>query len=237
MNYSSQTSAQLWVGSSKPLLQYTQTYLQKELCPQQGCMRCIDCTQIQNQQHYACLWLSPQTTWYTLEQLEPFFNTIEKALAPTQKFFFIFTAADYLSSACANRLLKSVEEPPAGYRIIFLAQQIRSVAPTLRSRCFIWHHDRFVQESASALTPFFTGQKNGIEEFLQVIDSITLDERATQQILQQIISYWLNEYKKAAADQSEGIINTIQYLQAVHERLPMPGSAKLFWKNLFLQLQ
>lgn len=229
--------AQLWIGSTKALLQRVETYLQKQLCFQQGCQQCTDCREIQSKQHHACLWLNPQTTWYTLEQLQPFFNTINKALAPNQQFFFIFNAADYLSPACANRLLKSVEEPPPGYHMIFLAQQLKSIVPTLRSRCFIWQYDTLAEQSNSVLTPFFTGEHHDIEAFLQTVDTMTLDERTTQQILQQIVSYWLGEYKKKCTTvEGEDILAIIQSLQTAQERLPMPGSAKLFWKNLYLQM-
>ncbi len=49
--------------------------------------------------------------------------------------FFVVDGADRLSSAAANALLKTLEEPPARSRFFLLAESNDRVLPTIRSRC------------------------------------------------------------------------------------------------------
>ena len=47
----------------------------------------------------------------------------------------VFDGAQYLNPEAANALLKSVEEPPAGVRFVFIAEDAHEVIPTIVSRC------------------------------------------------------------------------------------------------------
>lgn len=49
----------------------------------------------------------------------------------------VVIVADNLSVACANALLKVLEEPPQGTFFILMAKHPSAVLPTVRSRCFI----------------------------------------------------------------------------------------------------
>ncbi len=48
---------------------------------------------------------------------------------------FIIDGADLLSASAANRLLKTLEEPPAGVMFILVAEWVENVMPTILSRC------------------------------------------------------------------------------------------------------
>jgi hypothetical protein len=241
------TTAQLWIGEDTTLLQNVQNYLHTIFCPKQGCGNCPIYLQINHQQHHACLWFSPEGNTYTLDLIKPFFSTIARSLNDHEKFFFIFQHADFFSSACSNSLLKSIEEPPPGYHMIFLAQNLHNVSPTLRSRCII---SQITTDAALSkpydLLPFFIEQSSDFEQFVLTLDRSLLDDRTTQEMLEQIISYWSQEYKKYlltnhvtnhATDHEQRILNIIKIVRDSFEKLPMPGSAKIFWKNLFLKMQ
>ena len=47
-----------------------------------------------------------------------------------QHYFFVIQKADLLTLACSNRLLKPIEEPPAGYHFIFLSESLDQIIPT-----------------------------------------------------------------------------------------------------------
>lgn len=47
----------------------------------------------------------------------------------------VFDGAQFLSPEAANALLKVVEEPPAGVRFVFVAEDAHEVIPTIVSRC------------------------------------------------------------------------------------------------------
>ncbi len=159
MHHSSKTPAQLWIGLPSQVVHDVELYLQKVFCKYSGCSTCIICLQIRQRQYHGCMWFNP-TGNYTLDTLKPFFSTISRSLMPNERFYFIFQNADYLSHACSNSLLKSIEEPPHGYHIIFLAQLLQLVAPTLRSRCSIIYAEKTESNTESYdLVPFFTKKK------------------------------------------------------------------------------
>lgn len=237
--HNSSSPAQLWIGSDAFVSIYAEQYLQRIYCLQKGCRNCTICVQISQRQHHACLWFYPENS-YTLDTLKPFFSTITRSLNHQEKFFFIFHHADYLSVACSNSLLKSIEEPPPGYHIIFLAQHLQAVAPTLRSRCAISHFTADATLQATyELLPFFTTQNPiDFEIFLQILEKTALDDRTTTGTLEQVLEYWIKEYKKQTQTSYEQKIqNNIEILHHALEKPPMPGSSKIFWRNLFLKLQ
>ena len=131
--------AQLWVGNHAILIEETTQYLQKLFCQHNTCGSCTTCLHIVQQQHHAITWITPEKT-YTLEHLEPLFATITFALEEGTQHFFIIQYADYLSALCANKLLKSIEEPPEGYHFILLTERKENVIDTIRSRCITIEH-------------------------------------------------------------------------------------------------
>ena len=58
--------------------------------------------------------------------------------------------------------------------------------------------------------------------------------------LDDILIYWTTRYKiikNNSKDEYLIIQNNIVLLQKAYSQLPMPGSALIFWRNLFLQFQ
>src|SRR5437016_10939055 len=113
--------AQLWIGQHQQTIVEIEQLLQKLLCKNNGCNSCITCMQIREKQHHAIMWLHPEKN-YTLDQLEDLFATLTFQQEPGKHFFFIIQKADFLTAACANKLLKPMEEPPAGYHFILMAE-------------------------------------------------------------------------------------------------------------------
>ena len=136
-----------------------------------------------------------------------------------------------------------VEEPPAGYHFILLAQRAEFVLPTIKSRCLI-HYLKSDQSSEplSSLLPFFTStQFHDPIAFSKELDSNNPSEWESLALLDQLLMHWSNQYKKGIISnnasklkQSEGMI---AHLKKAMLQPPMPGSGKLFWKNLFLQVK
>lgn len=73
------------------------------------------------------------------------------------KRYVVIDGADRMTTAAANALLKTLEEPPDTTQFFVLAESERSVLPTIRSRCgkvgYKRLSEKFVTES---LTPFST---------------------------------------------------------------------------------
>jgi DNA polymerase III delta prime subunit len=234
------TPAHLWVGQHERVVPTCKRFLQQYFCAQKGCATCMTCTQIEQEQHHAIMWLSPEKG-YTIEHIALIADTIIFQLDQGAHYFFIIQKADFLSPLCANRLLKVLEEPPAGYHFILLAQRPDSILPTIRSRCVIQTFPTLTDtRTHSTLFSFFTSKK--LDPFLlhELLESSKINERESIELLDELIAFWL---KHAKSSLQQGIISDYQYAQKAcavftHATLqpPMPGSSKLFWKNILLQL-
>lgn len=231
--------AQLWFGNEETLTLHVMRYVQRIFCLSDGCTRCLSCKQIAIKQHHALHWIFPEKQ-YTRDDLEGIFSTISFALNPREHYFFIIQKADFLSPACANSLLKSLEEPPPGYHFILLAERQEQVLPTIRSRCLM---QSFVTEAARApsrLFDFFaTAAANDPFEFSEALEQSKINERESLELLDTLLHHWAKIYKQAVQNKKnkeyKEAENVIAILQDAYQMLPMPGSSKLFWKNLFLK--
>jgi hypothetical protein len=234
--------AALFIGQPSELLEHVIMLLQQQLCPEHGCSVCTICRKVQEQQHESILWLAPEKQ-YAIDDLKSISATLSFSLEPGQHFFFVLTKADTLTPACANALLKSLEEPPAGYHFILLAQRQEAILPTIQSRCLI--HTVGQQTATAALAslmPYFT--TTAFQDplaFTKELESANPTEWQSIELLDTLLAHWAGVYKKniiareqKKAQQAYGII--MQLKRAIMQP-PMPGSSKLFWKNLFLQIK
>ncbi|MCX5922666.1 MAG: hypothetical protein NTX86_05070 [Candidatus Dependentiae bacterium] len=233
--------AQLWIGSHDFLVEHTELYLQKFFCAQQGCQYCTACTQIRDRQHHAVRWVKPEKN-YTLDELSIIFNTIAYALNPDEHFFFVLQKADFLTLTCANSLLKSLEEPPAGYHFILLAERQEPILPTIRSRCIVHSFNTSAFNRTSALFDFFTTTKaHNPSIFLAALEQSKITERDSIELLDALFAHWLAICRSAVIENEQMVVkesyNVITKIQQAITMPPMPGSSKIFWKNLFLQIK
>lgn len=232
--------AQLWVGPHEHLVTAVEKYLQQYFCSAQGCTTCITCTAIKARQYYGVVWLTPEKS-YTLDDLEPVLETLTLALEQNQHFFFVFSSADLLTPACANRLLKPMEEPPAGYHFILLSQRKEALLQTIQSRCVITtfsaqgttqNHERIKELCTAALAP-------DPLTFLKELDTAPIPEQESLALVDEILAYWVEHSRSLAREKKPSALveQNIMVLREALAHPPMPGSSKLFWKNIFIQLQ
>lgn len=288
-------SAQLWLGAPQQLAQQANQFLRAQFCKNLdhtsldlNCT-CTACKQINQQQHAQILFINPELS-YTVDTIKPILEQIVYRLDQHQKFFFVLSQVDQLSTVCANLLLKSIEEPPAGYYFILLAQRYYQVLPTIRSRCNISYLSNNTNNTVinHTLTPttahtdrqsrelyeILTHQKScSQEQFLQLINRLDLSDLAQIALLDQIILYWSQLYKQnlytqynftsakftlipvaniPTTETHSSIASTTkasatnfnleqlaQLVNLLNQQLlqpPVRGSAKIFWRHLFMQL-
>jgi DNA polymerase III, delta subunit len=234
--------AYLFVGNEQELLEHSISLLQKTFCNNSGCSVCIICRKIQEQQHESVQWLMPEKQ-YAIEDLKVIFSTIAFALEHDEHYYFVIQKADHLTTSCANALLKSLEEPPAGYHFILLAQRMEHILPTIKSRCLMQAIGMGNAISAhTALMPFFT--TTAFQDplaFAKELEAANPNEWDSLTLLDELLGYWAAQYKKQiiahnnkGQEQSQRMM---QHLKKAMLQPPMPGSSKLFWKNLFLQIK
>jgi DNA polymerase III gamma/tau subunit len=225
--------AQLFIGNHDQTMTAVESLLQKMLCTHNACGTCMSCMRIREHQHHAIMWLHPEKN-YTIEQFDDLFSTLSLQLQPNELFFFVIQKADFLTTSCANKLLKSMEEPPRGYHFILLAERQEQIIPTIISRCILHTlHTSITPDISHPLFEVFTKKITTGSNFSRIIDNANLNERESIELLDQIIHYWFNEYEK----QSTPCITTIICkLQKISLQPPMPGSSITFWRNAYLQL-
>jgi DNA polymerase III gamma/tau subunit len=234
LTYTHQTlpPAQLLIGRHDDALEATEQLLQKILCKNNGCNTCIACMQIREKQHHALMWLHPEKN-YTIDQFDDLFATLSFQLQTDDLFFFIIQKADFLTPACAHKLLKPMEEPPAGYHFILLAERAEQIVPTIRSRCIT--HTLEISETPNTPHPLvevFTRKLVPSNEFTKILDTANINERESIELLDQILNYWFTRYQQ---EKNNKLIPLITQLQKTQLQPPMPGSSTLFWRNLYLQ--
>jgi len=234
--------AQLWIGSHKHLCMQAEQFLQKQFCIHDACSTCTTCRLIRERQYHGTIWLYPEKR-YTLDQIQIIFKTISFSLAQDQKLFFIIQKADCLTTACSNKLLKSVEEPPPGYQFIFLTEHKDLILPTIRSRCIIhsYQTEKSNHEKEQLLSFFTTTTQSNPTDFTKMLDKIKPNEQESTELLDKLFIYWMQEAKKATYEQRSQKSHKASYIISVLgkaiQKPPMPGSSTIFWKNLFLQIK
>jgi len=245
-------TAQLLIGEHASLVKHTINALQEIFCQNNAnpnssvknnaCKICNACRQICEQQHIGSIWIKPEKT-YTREQIQIIFDTIAFKLEENQKLFFVIQNADLLNDACSNSLLKSIEEPPTGYHFILLAERKDQILQTIQSRCVIksFYKNGELTTKSDIFNIFTSYTTCAPEVYLKTFEAAEITEKDTLEILDKLLGFWLKESKNAllASDQNKYKFanNKINKLKSAIEFPPMPGSNKIFWNNLYLQLQ
>lgn len=236
--------ALLFAGNRHDVAEHATSLMQSLWCTAKknaACARCSACTRIAQRQWHGLTWVSPQKG-YTLDDLDGVTRAISFALDPDEHHFFVLENADALSPACANSLLKSVEEPPAGYHFIFLCERPDGILPTIRSRStLIRLAHATVSCSQLEILSYFQecGNYEGYAHFVRALETAAVTERECADIVDALINAWSERYKEAIVQHNEELAaqarHALALLRTSLSHQLMPGSAKLFLKNLFLQ--
>jgi len=235
--------AHLFVGEQSATRAHAISYIQQKICLNGNrCRICIYCLGVEQNTYYNMRWLTTEKT-YTKDDIAPIFQTLSFVLNKNELFFIVIEKADYLSHICANSLLKSLEEPPPGYHFIFLTDRLDQILPTIKSRCAIQNiASNISSETHDPLKQIFMSTiKTDPATFLKLLEKSNPKESHTHLLLNQLLSHWITVYKTAIFS---GSIESQQTASAIIEIIkntikhpPMPGSSKIVWKNLFLQVQ
>lgn len=237
-----QHPAQLIVGTHVHTLKTVMQLLKQKWCIRlNACNTCTACIQIENRQHEAVTWVTPNTDAYTRNDLEVIFRTLSFSLETHARHILVIEHADMLTSSCANSLLKSIEEPPHGYQFILLAACAERVLPTIRSRCIIHfvHAPDDVQHNHPLVTLLCSNQVPASVALLATLEKNDLSEQESVVLIEQAITHWKQTLRVALKNHDlrtqQHARARINFLCRTLEYPPMPGSSKLFWRNVFLR--
>lgn len=231
------SNALLLVGSHDHVQTQVINELQRFLCSHQGCTTCLTCTQISKFQHHAIIWCAPTGNNYTLADIDTLLEQTQFALDIDQHVFIIITHADRLPPACANRLLKTLEEPAPGYHFILCTQSAEVILPTIQSRCIIQHFDHAA--STPALWDYFVTVTSDPVSFLQALQTTQMTEHELYQLINELSVYWNKKYLECikVGKSTELVELKLDILNNALQQQLAPGSSKIVLRNLYLLLQ
>ena len=231
--------ATLIIGTPESTKERAHRLMQQAFCTNEACTpeSCSNCKNIQIAHHQA-LWILPEKK-YTLDILDPISHKINFTLDSNAHFFFVLEKADFLTPACANSLLKMVEEPPHGYHFLFLATQAQLVIPTIRSRCHSIYTNQETRVASSGFLRHFMGATSSAVLFLKELQTECPEDYETPECLDLLMKHWSEQHiahllahEPSEATHAQKILSL---LQKTAQRPPMPGSSKIFWRDLFLR--
>lgn len=101
---------------------------------QEGCT-CYDCLQIKQGTHPDYLELAAGEKDIGVDAVREILSAAQDAPSVASCRIFVLDGVDRMTTAAANALLKTLEEPPRTARFFLLAEKASLVIPTIRSRC------------------------------------------------------------------------------------------------------
>jgi hypothetical protein len=229
----------LWVGPQATTHEHAQHLFQKIFCPHNGCTTCTTCLQIQQRQYHAISWFSPERQ-YLVDDMDAILEQLTFSLEIGEHRFLVLDRTESLTLATANRLLKSLEEPPAGYHFLLLTEHLQAILPTIRSRALVhqWQETQTNLAYNAYVSLFTQNSHPHLATFTELLETQPLTEQDTIRALDEILEVVMTRRKHEI---TQGTLHptteqTLNRLLGMAKHPPMPGSSKLFWKNLYLQL-
>ncbi len=176
---------------------------------------------------------------YTVAHVETVLQTLSLSLDPERHFFIIFERAELFHHASAQRLLKSIEEPPTGYHFILLARRKHGILSTIASRCLIEQYSSIDTQKPPLFEYFIESSSVSAAEFAQLLSRQKVTEAQVYDYLDALMGHWHERLVSTSEDESYDHAKAQKALHIIEDArgiLPMSGSANLFLKNLFMRL-
>ncbi len=189
--------------------------------------------------HPSLRWILPSSGAYRRDDLEPFFEEVYRSRTASAPVFYLLPHADLLNESCANSMLKVLEEPPHATYFMLGAPCVDFVLPTIVSRSVLVMVGGTATPLASVLVAHFMRKTpQTYAQFMKLIEEEGVDERKTRVLLDILTQQLQDACRRAIADgdgvslkKTEQAMRVISY---AYDRLPMPGSAKTFWRTMYL---
>ncbi len=100
-----------------------------------GCGACGDCDRARRGAHPDLRVVEREGERIRLDQIKPLVAELSLKPFAAERRVWILTDVEQLMPEAANKLLKSIEEPPAHVYFLLVTDRIERVLPTVRSRC------------------------------------------------------------------------------------------------------
>ena len=105
------------------------------VCPDGGCGACNSCRRARSARHPDVIEVEPAGTFVVVDQVEEMMKEAFTSPFEAERKIILVTEADRMNEPAANKLLKTLEEPPARTHFLLLSEAPDELLPTVRSRC------------------------------------------------------------------------------------------------------
>ena len=105
------------------------------VCPDGGCGACNSCRRARSARHPDVIEVEPAGTFVVVDQIEEMMKEAFTSPFEAERKVIVLTEADRMNEPAANKLLKTLEEPPARTHFLLLSEAPDELLPTVRSRC------------------------------------------------------------------------------------------------------
>ena len=229
---------QLWIGDENALAEEAMAWLRSNFCPQkQRDCYCTSCRQVSGNTHPSIVWVRPERG-YTLDDIAVVFEKTSFALEEDEQFYFVLEHTHLFTAAVSNRLLKVLEEPPAGYNFLLLSSNIDSMMETIVSRCYVREFGSAQHGSSHPLLLYFTQAQSDAQAFSKELRASSLSDVESTQLLHELFAWYGAKHKAQLENGPKDELQleaTLTLLRNAMAEPPQSGSSSIFWKNLYLQ--
>ena len=133
--------AMIFSGKAAETREFAEWFTAAALCETVSgdpCGTCASCRKIKDENSGEIIRISPEDTGRIKDrQIEDVITRSIKNALGADRVFTVIENADSMTPRAQNRLLKTLEEPPAGVNIILLCENEQALLQTIRSRCQI----------------------------------------------------------------------------------------------------
>lgn len=203
---------------------------------------CANCSALEQRRHPRVMWNCPEKN-YTVDDIEKIISKTAFLLDAQSHFFLILEKAHTLTNASANKLLKTLEEPPAGYIFILATNNSSCILPTIRSRCILHAIQSQERSNLATINPFLKHfypalYKHNPSAFEEDLAAQALTEGQAHELLNALLFLFCKSYTEASSESKLSNAHyaqkSIEYIKHAITYLPMPGSALLFWRTFYI---
>lgn len=123
------------VGKRKTALNFAKLLVCENSSEQEPCDLCASCRKTEAFQHPDVQWVEPEGQFVKIDSVREACRRLSLRGFESSKKVLVIAEAPSLNDESANALLKTLEEPSFGTVLILLTDTLRSVLPTIASRC------------------------------------------------------------------------------------------------------